>query len=333
MRLFVTAIALALVPSIALAQTDRCSDPSVPAVVVTFVGDAWTEAFRSRVLGELRGALDTAEMVACTEAEAAGRSTVAHIELRTGALPRVAVVIEIDDRVTQKRLARDLDLAAFPEDGRALALAVASDELLRASWIELAMADAPPPARPPPPAVTRTVEREVERASPRETVIGVVGAVEAYGGGEAQLGGDLFLAHGLGAHARLSLSVGARRGLARDGQHGTVTSSALGGAVEIAWLPIAGEARPGLALGLRAAQVFFEAEAAAGGAARNDGGVLVMPALAATFDWQPIAGFVVHAAVGGGVPLLGVAATDEGERITAASGPTLLGRVGIGWSM
>lgn len=332
-RALIGAIVVAWAAAPAAAQSDRCADPAVPAVSVTFVGDAWTDAFRSRVLGELAGALAAQDMVACTEAQAAGREVVAQIELRTLGLPRVAVVIEVSDRVTDKRLARDIDLASFPEDGRALALAVASDELMRASFLELAMADAPAPVRPPPPAVTRIVAREVERAAPSMTILGVLAAIEAYGGGETQLGGDLFLSHGLGTQVALSISVGARRGLTRQGQHGTVTSSTLGGSLELRWLPGEGDLRPGLALGVRAAQIFFEAEAAEGGVSRNDGGLVVTPTMAGTLDVRLGAGFVLHLALGAGFPVRAVAALDDGERVTAASGPVLLGRVGIGGTL
>ena len=331
MRWIATVALLSLAPG-ARAQ-DRCADATIPAVAVTFVGDAFPDAFRSRVLGELGGALAAQDMVACEEAQVAGRETVAHIELRTLGLPRVAVVIEVSDRVTQKRLARDLDLATFPEDGRALALAVASDELLRASWMELAMADAPPPALPPPPQVTRTVTREIERASPGATSIGTRFAAEAYGGGEAHLGGDLFVAHDVGAHARITLFAGARRGLAREGQHGSVVASALSGGLAIGWLPIEGRVRPGLELGVRAAQVFFEAEADPGGTARNDGGVVVVPTLAATLSLEPVDALTIDLALGGGIAARGVAAVDAGTRITGATGAVLVSHLGLGFHL
>jgi hypothetical protein len=49
------------------------------------------------------------------------------------------VIIELDDRVTHKRVGRDLPLARVPPNGRALAIAIAIDELLRASWAELTL--------------------------------------------------------------------------------------------------------------------------------------------------------------------------------------------------
>jgi hypothetical protein len=49
------------------------------------------------------------------------------------------VVVELDDRVTHKRVGRDLTLERLPANGRALAIAIAIDELLRASWAELTL--------------------------------------------------------------------------------------------------------------------------------------------------------------------------------------------------
>ncbi|HEY6878377.1 MAG TPA: hypothetical protein VI299_10190, partial [Polyangiales bacterium] len=49
------------------------------------------------------------------------------------------VVIELDDHVTHKRVGRDLEIARLPANGRALAIAIAIDELLRASWAELSL--------------------------------------------------------------------------------------------------------------------------------------------------------------------------------------------------
>ncbi|MDB4985515.1 MAG: hypothetical protein JWN04_693 [Myxococcaceae bacterium] len=64
-----------------------------------------------------------------------GAAAVVEAQARDG-----VVVIELDDRVTHKRVARDLSLAGIPENGRALAIAIAIDELLRASWAELQLA-------------------------------------------------------------------------------------------------------------------------------------------------------------------------------------------------
>lgn len=47
------------------------------------------------------------------------------------------ISIAVDDYTTGKRVARDVPLARIPASGKALAIAIAIDELLRASWAEL----------------------------------------------------------------------------------------------------------------------------------------------------------------------------------------------------
>jgi hypothetical protein len=49
------------------------------------------------------------------------------------------VAIQVEDYTTGKRVARDVRLARIPAGGVALALAIAADELLRASWAELVL--------------------------------------------------------------------------------------------------------------------------------------------------------------------------------------------------
>lgn len=50
-----------------------------------------------------------------------------------------SVTIEVDDFTTGKRVWRDVSLTKIPAGGAALALAIAIDELLRASWAELSL--------------------------------------------------------------------------------------------------------------------------------------------------------------------------------------------------
>ena len=62
----------------------------------------------------------------------------------------VAVSVEVRDAVTEKRVSRDVDLTRVPADGRAFAIALAVDELVWASWAEIALAKSQRPAKPPP---------------------------------------------------------------------------------------------------------------------------------------------------------------------------------------
>lgn len=84
---------------------------------------------------------------------------------RRAALTRVTIAcasegitIRVDDGVTQKSLARTVDLATVAPDARTRLLALATAELVVASWIELTL-DAPPvPAIGPRPTRAATTE-------------------------------------------------------------------------------------------------------------------------------------------------------------------------------
>jgi hypothetical protein len=114
----------------------------------------------------------------------------------------VSLSVEVHDSVTAKRVGRDVDLRTTPPDGRALVLAVEADELLRATWAELALKDSPTSHTEVPPVVRRAVETSmattpVALASPPRGAVGARGAVERFtgsatrGGGITLLGGDL----------------------------------------------------------------------------------------------------------------------------------------------
>jgi hypothetical protein len=108
------------------------------------------QAFLSLLQIELRA--DGVERV-LSGGEAAGGGSLAVITLRTGPCSELAREIEIviDDRATQKSVRRVIDITDVPAAARPRALSLAVAELLRASWVELAVRAAPPPPSPPPP--------------------------------------------------------------------------------------------------------------------------------------------------------------------------------------
>ena len=73
--------------------------------------------------------------------------------------------IEVRDAVTAKRVGREIDLSSVPADGRPDVVALAADELLRASWAELALPRAPPPAVPLDPALRDRLTPKAARAT------------------------------------------------------------------------------------------------------------------------------------------------------------------------
>jgi hypothetical protein len=87
-------------------------------------------------------------------------------------LPRCAAdasefLVTVDDATTRKSVRRAVDLADIPAATRPRALALAVAELLRASWLELALPTAPPTPSPVPEPVRDTVRLRMVAAVPR----------------------------------------------------------------------------------------------------------------------------------------------------------------------
>jgi hypothetical protein len=139
------------------------------------------------------------------------------------------VSVEVQDELTNKRVLRDLRLATIAPDARALALAQAADELLRASWVELRLQDAPAPIRPAPQVVQKTVELPVVggASAPLSRVLGARFAGEIYGGGLRLMGADAYIAFWLAEHFGISVAIGARASARVPAPHGSVDASAL----------------------------------------------------------------------------------------------------------
>ena len=307
----------------------RCV-PDRAVVTVTFQGEAFGDAFRAGVLENLRAALDEHGFSVCEPGELpATRTPEATIELTTSELPHVAVTIEVDDAVTQKRVARDVDLAAFPTDSRAFALAVTTDELLRASFLELALEDAPEPVVDVPAEVTAVVERSVARARAPGQSLGARFAFEAYAGGERHAGGDLVATLAPAPWLYVDLALGGRAGFTRASDHGSVRSRALIGEARLrARLLRAGALSLDATLGGRALHVGFEGRpnASADGRTATDVAIVTGAGIVGRVD----AGILsVRLGVGAGIPLRSVGALDGDEQATAVGGLALQTEAGL----
>ena len=101
----------------------------------------WSETQRASVLSDLQHTLAGQGIAACSADAHPGRRGAGDADRRP--LPedtaKATVDIEVRDAVTRKRVRRDVDLSRIPDDGRAAAIAIEADELLRASWAEIAL--------------------------------------------------------------------------------------------------------------------------------------------------------------------------------------------------
>lgn len=123
--------AMLMLPSLAAAQeiggTDAIARPQVSITIDSSCAGIDPEIVR-RVLG--------VELGSEADLDAPLDRATTHVLARCD---EAQVVLELDELMTGKRLARTIDLTATPEDGRARLVALAMAELIAASWIELAM--------------------------------------------------------------------------------------------------------------------------------------------------------------------------------------------------
>ncbi len=139
------------------------------------------------------------------------------------------VRVGVHDSVTEKSLSRDVDLEHVPSDTRALTVALAADELLRASWAELAIASQAPP-HPPPAEVLATVRDAIpSSARSSRAAFGVAAAIDAYATGTVLLGADVVAAFWFVPRLRIEARFGVRSALTTTSADGDVAANALVG--------------------------------------------------------------------------------------------------------
>jgi hypothetical protein len=328
--------ALAGVSASAAAQAGHrptCGRAGRPWVSVAFTGEGWPRELKTAVLADLRAGLQLRGIEACTLGSDGSEPPLALLELEAVARDRIAVNIEVHDALTEKRVVRDADLHAVSADARALAIAAAADELLRASWAELALSDAPEPPRPPPPEVQRALQTSLQpaRIGSLDHRLGLQAALESYTGGLTFVGGDLVFDAWPNGMLGAELSFGLRQGLRRHAPDGTLESRALTGALDVrfALLPPAARFTLGVKLGVAVSSIGVHGVDLEPDALSNRGDAWDVHArvrLSAAYALWPA--FALRADAGVGAPLHSVEATDDGRTIASTSGLQVLAAVG-----
>lgn len=179
---------------------------------------------------------------------------------------QVSALVRIGDAVTDKRVERSMDLTRMPPDARALAVSSSADELLRATWAELLIADAPEPKIPPPDEVMTAVVDSIQLPAPKATrralQLGVLGSATRAGDllrvGPELLGAIFFGDH-LGVTLRMQFGFSPRE----DSANGSVAASSQGAqaGLALALNRVAGPAGVGLDVGAGVHRVAFNARA------------------------------------------------------------------------
>lgn len=285
-----------------------------------------------RVRSELRAGLAPSNIEVCAVAHDAAPEPLARVVVAELDLARARFSLDVTDSVTQKRVGRDLLLDKLPADGRALALAVAAEELLRASWAELALRRVHSPETAAPPEVRAVVQDSAPSPAGerRFIALGARLAFERFLGGQTHYGADLFGAVPLGRIAGGLFAVGARRALSVPAEHGSIGATAL--SVE-AGMSLAFFRQRGLDLGAfvsgRLLRLRFEPAAKSGAVATAQSGLAVTSRVGLSLAFGSPGLLRSYSALGAGLPLKSFSASDTGGLVTGASKLELFACAGL----
>jgi hypothetical protein len=282
------------------------------------------------LLDHLRAEL-AATNVTVTTAGAPGGSR-ANARLTVGPVrgnPR-AISLEIQYLRSGAAVQRTLDLSSVPPDGALLAVAVAVDELLRASWsLSGVEANPPRPMSTLPPPNPALPPPEPPRAEARLLMAG-----ERQSGGHVTLGPDVVVAVALGSRVGIDVRGGWRHAGSRPAADGVIDSSAvIAGVGASVALPARAEAhRAGAELAARidGAWVSMQGTARSGATAYSTT-ALGVAAVGGVGGWvtliQPLR---LVAFVGWQVPLRSVSAGDGNQSAGVLFHPGFSAAAGIG---
>jgi hypothetical protein len=328
-RSCVAALVLAVV--FGEAEASACPPPGKPGpwVRVAVEGDA-AGPIHARAIARLLGAeLAARGIVACDEPSVGAPAPIAQVVVHAPESgQQVTVAVDVRDAVTAKSVQRDVELASVPPDGRALTVALAADELLRASWAELAMRAAPPPRAPVPPEVTAAVRDALPAASPGPRrpprfAFGAGAAVDTFAAGTTLLGADVLADVWIVPRLRVSARLGLRSGLVVHAADGDVSTTALVFALGAAVTLTPPALRFGLdaTLGAGAIRASFAATPAAPATAQTLTDVAVVGDAGLAFWFRLAPRLRAYVDVAAAAPLRPIEATDGGLVIAGISGP------------
>jgi hypothetical protein len=247
----------------------------------------------------------------------------------------VALTVEVHDAVTAKQVSRDVALAGVPGDSQPLTVALAADELLRASWAELELHTAPPPAMPVPPEVTHIVHEALATpaAPPARVQLGVGFVWEQYAHGVTLYGADARLGAWWTRRFETALQFGLRTGPTATATDGTVQPSAWSLALAGIYTFTPRGSRWGLdgvaSLGVERLTIVPTPLGAATGSEQS--AYAVLGSLGPQGWFAVLPALRVGAEVLGTVPLRGVDATDASTRFVGLNGLGWAAELGV-WS-
>ncbi len=297
-----------------------CGASGQPWVSVSFAEGSWREGLREAAFEDLKAGLASRHIETCQEGDGPSKPPVAAIRISSNGIESVEVTVEIRDSVTEKRVSRDVDLSSMPIDGRALAIALAADELVWASWAEIAFKGTKHRSAAPPQLVA-AVEQNIQQPAQDPPRLGVQAAAEHFGSGISQFGADALCVLAPSQRFRLRIALGIRQGLTVSAPDGDVRPTSVGisfdggpsllrsSRIELTWTA-----------GAHVAWIHLQGDAARGAFGNNLSGLALFARSGLNAAIHPVGPMWFELGAGLGLPLRGLEATDAGRDIAGVAG-------------
>lgn len=320
-------------------RAEPTCDRTQDHVTVSFVGN-WTEDVKRAALSDLAAALEPKRMGVCPDERERGTSASVSF-VRVELLDPGRVRIEVDDSLTDKLVSRAIQVDDSTESSSALIVAVAVDELLRATWAELSIKRQKLQERPAPSSESERETQSQERVNPSfgelpSHRIALGGAVDAYVVGSVLFGANVVYGSAIGDAIEWDAFAGPRVVRAKNASElGQVRADALAMGLRLR-APLMRTSRFffGPVLGVAATHAWFR------GRATTDAQVA---ATDEEFQGWAVTGRVgldarlhlgsafVSAGTSVGFPLLALAVTDGTEVVGGMTGLEWSNGLSLGW--
>lgn len=361
---------IAAVKVLASLVVAACGAEDRSFVEVLYFGPGFTPPLERAVLADLDAGLDARGFDACDARTAARGGAIARVELIASSTIAVLIRAEVFGATASKDLERDVALDRVTADGRALAIAVSIDELVRAGLDELSMSkrawvrekrEPPPPkkeelpkkeqpkkeqpklAAPEPRQVPaeEPVLAETELAEPIDLLprrssffAGVRGMYESYGGGLSYFGAELYARVKLASWLGVEASGGTRFDDTRALESGTISARAWSFALApmLMLVPIEDGLEVSLFAGTRASMISYRGTATLlGASAARASGLALYAEGGVALSLAIVSQLRLEARALAGAPLRAFTAREGQRNATGASGIELSGSTGIAW--
>lgn len=304
-------------------------------ITVHFSGNFWPDGFAEEVVTDLSVELGRQGIDVRLKTQGFDEAPITAVEVVAKDGPDVVIMLNIRDDVTSKHVSRKLNLTGIPLDAQSYAVAVAIDELLKASWAEVILRKSPRPADPPPAvvqkAVTASIHPDALRSRKEKHEIGGRFAATYYTGGITQLGGNLFYGIRFFDRLTIELSAGGAGALPITATHGKIHGYAIGGELSLVGglLPMSKRFQFDMALGVQGMAVTFIGRAKAGEFDDRVTLPVIITHLTLRPSWHLTDKLILRAGIGAGPVIYGVSATDGNEIAAGITGIAIIAHVSV----